>query len=146
MNPFVKALRRLVPEEIKTLLEKVDSFDTLTDSSSYHTREFVRHAKLTRLERFLLRDALSRIERRDTMVRAMELVIHAPSDPYIVEGSLLARGLNQSITGAQGAQLKADVERSRRIFEEAEQARQAALAQENLQRKKVTVRVKPAAQ
>ena len=145
MNPIIKALRRLVPEEIKALLEKIDAFDTLTDSSSYPTKDFVRNAKLTRLERFLLRDALNRIERRDTMVRAMELVIHAPSDPYIVEGSLLARGLNQAITGT-AAQLKADVERSGRIFEAAEQARQAALAQENLARKKVTVRVKPAAQ
>lgn len=147
MNPIIKALRRLVPEEIKALLEKIDSFDSLFDSSSYPTRDFVRNAKLTRLERFLLRNALHRIERRDTMVHAMSLVINSHhDDPYVFAGS---NGLYVSTTGGESMRIDSTGNLgigSQNIYKAAEQARQAALAQENLQRKKVVVRVKPASQ
>lgn len=144
MNPFIKALRRLVPNEIKALLEKIDSLDTSPDSSYYHIKDFVRNANLTRLERFLLRDALHNIARHDTMARAMEIVIGHPDFASTLGGNL-ARGIQQSISGT-AASLKADIASSSRIYQAAEQARQAAVEQENLQRKKVVVRVRPAAQ
>lgn len=144
MNPFIKALRRLVPNEIKALLEKIDSLDTSPDSSYYHIKDFVRNANLTRLERFLLRDALHNIARHDTMARAMEIVIGRPDFASTLGGNL-ARGLKESINGTS-AQLKSDMELSNELYQAALQARQAAVAQENLQRKKVVVRVRPAAQ
>lgn len=147
MNPFIKALRHLVPGEIKALLEKIDAFDTLTDSSSYPTKDFVRNAKLTRLERFLLRDALHRIERRDVMVQAMTLVINeVTAQSYMFAGS---HGLYTSTNGNEAMRTDSSGNLgigAQSIYQAAEQARQAAVAQENLQRKKVVVRVRPAAQ
>lgn len=99
MNPIIKALRRLVPEEIKALLEKIDSFDSAVDSSYYDTNEYMRKARLTRLERALLRDAMYRIERRDAMVNAMNIVIYNHQDRNFYTGNVISggvfNGLNQ---------------------------------------------------
>ena len=74
MNPH-KALRFLVTEEVKALLEKIDSLDR-HDSSSYPIEHLLRHGKFTRLERKLLRNAIDRVQRRQTLSDAMHVVIY----------------------------------------------------------------------
>lgn len=142
MNPFIKTLRHLVPEEIKALLEKIDSFDDTSDSSYYHAVEYVRKEKLTRLERFLLRDALNHIARRSAMVRAMNIVIHNTRESeqtYV--GTALANSLYTSINSPGTWH-----DTTSRIYEEFEKARQATLSadKEQPERKKIVIRRKPA--
>jgi hypothetical protein len=153
MNPFIKALRRLVPEEIKALLEKIDSIEDAFDSSYYTVEEYVRNARLTRLERFLLRGAIRRIERHTAMVNAMNIVINSRKfdrrDVFTTAGTnTLEGGLYASISASQ-----LNTQMQLRIYEEAEkarqyekeaQARQAGLAAQQPERKKVIIRRKPA--
>jgi hypothetical protein len=133
MNPIIKALRRLVPEEIKALLEKIDSFDSATDSSYYDVNEYMRKARLTRLERALLRDAMYRIERRDAMVNAMNIVIYNHTDRGFYTGGVISGSVFNGISS--------EVDRQFSIYQNAEAARQQAAA---VERKKVVVRRKPA--
>ena len=80
-----KALRFLVPEEIRALLEKIDSINTLTDSSYLEILAYVRTAKLRRVERKFLRNALDRVERDETLAQAMHIVIYNKMDrPEII--------------------------------------------------------------
>ena len=76
MNIIEKNLRRLVPDEIKALLEKIDSLEDHHDSSFYSIKEYARRARLTWLEKFLLDRGVGRIERRAAMVSAMDLVLN----------------------------------------------------------------------
>lgn len=143
MNPFIKTLRHLVPEEIKALLEKIDSFSDTTDSSYYHAVEYVRKEKLTRLERFLLRDALNQIARRSAMVRAMNIVIHNTREPeqgYNI-GTDLANSLYTSINSPGTWH---DV--TSRVYKEFDKVREATLTaeKEQTERKKIVIRRKPA--
>jgi hypothetical protein len=144
MNPFIKALRRLVPEEIKALLEKIDSIDDAFDSSYYTVEEYVRNARLTRLERFLLRGAIRRIERHTAMVNAMNIVINSRKfdrrDVFTTAGTTaLSGGLYGSISASQ-----LDTQMQLKIYEEAEKARQAELGAQKMERKKVVIRRRPA--
>lgn len=152
MNPFIKPLRRLVPEEIKALLEKIDSIDDAFDSSYYTLQEYVRHAKLTRLERFLLRNAMCRIDRHTAMVNAMNIVINSrkpdPRDVFTtagtaaLSGSLYTGSLYGSANGISVSELNTQMQL--KIYEEAEKARQAELDAQKMDRKKVVIRRRPA--
>jgi hypothetical protein len=74
MNLY-KVLRHLVPEEIKALLEKIDTLDRY-DSSSYPIEHLCRNGNFTRLERKLLSNAVARVRRRQTLSDAMHIVIY----------------------------------------------------------------------
>jgi hypothetical protein len=74
MNLY-KVLRHLVPEEIKALLEKIDSLERY-DSSSYPIEHLRRNGKFTWLERKLLSNAVDRVQRRSTLSDAMHIVIY----------------------------------------------------------------------
>jgi len=147
MNPIIKALRRLVPEEIKALLEKIDSFDSATDSSYYDTNEYMRKARLTRLERALLRDAMYRIERRDAMVNAMNIVIYNHTDRgFYTSGAAISGNLLNSINGTFDRQysiyqMETAKEQAEAFRQQAEAMRQQVAAGD---RKKVVIRRKPA--
>lgn len=95
-----KALRFLVPEEIKALLEKIDSLDRY-DSSSYPLEQLVRTGKFTKFERKLLRNAIDRVQRRQTLSDAMHVVIYGytetsgPHDEYA--GRIFSSNLGESL-------------------------------------------------
>lgn len=76
MNYAARLARLLVPEEIRALLEKIDGICSVTDSSYHTIKEFLRYARLNRLERWLVRNALSNLARRETLHDAMHLVIY----------------------------------------------------------------------
>ena len=76
MNIIEKNLRRLVPDEIKALLEKADSLDGEDDRSLYPIKEYAQRARITWLEKFLLKRVIWRIERRDALVDAMNIVLN----------------------------------------------------------------------
>lgn len=102
-----KALRFLVPEEVKALLEKIDSLDR-TDSSSYPLEHLVRHGRFTTLERKLLRNALARVKRRQTLSDAMHIVIYGyteqgPREPeYGSHIAAIGESLKASINSTAG--------------------------------------------
>jgi hypothetical protein len=86
MNLY-KALRCLVPEEIKALLEKIDTLERY-DSSSYPIEHLRRNGKFTWLERKLLSNAVARVQRRRTLSDAMHIVIYGdvekdPEEAYL---------------------------------------------------------------
>ena len=76
MNIIERNLRRLVPDEIKALLEKADSLEGENDSSLYPIKEYTKRARITWLEKFLLNRVIWRIERRDALVGAMNIVLN----------------------------------------------------------------------
>lgn len=76
MNYAVRLARLLVPEEIRALLEKVDGISSVTDSSYHTIKEFLRYARLNRLERWLVRNAMNSLARRETLYDAMHIVIY----------------------------------------------------------------------
>lgn len=86
---MTKLLRKPLPQEVLALLEKIDSIDDTSDSSYYRAKSLVRDGHFTRYERALLRNALGKIARRETMRHAMGVVINEPceSDQTIVGGS-----------------------------------------------------------
>jgi hypothetical protein len=88
MNLY-KVLRHLVPEEIKALLEKIDTLDRY-DSSSYPIEHLCRNGNFTRLERKLLSNAVARVRRRQTLSDAMHIVIY---------GTLEASSCTEPISG-----------------------------------------------
>ncbi len=96
MNLY-KVLRYLVPEEIKALLEKIDTLERY-DSSSYPIEHLCRNGNFTRLERKLLSNAVARVRRRQTLSDAMHIVIYgdveAPTGA--ISGGLIQ---SSSITG-----------------------------------------------
>lgn len=76
MNHAVRLARLLVPEEIRALLEKIDGICSVTDSSYYVIKDFLRSARLNRLERWLVRNAMNSLARRETLHDAMHIVIY----------------------------------------------------------------------
>lgn len=94
MNLY-RVLRHLVPEEIKALLEKIDTLERY-DSSSYPIEHLCRNGNFTRLERKLLSNAVARVRRRQTLSDAMHIVIYGT-----VEASTeaISGGLIQASTG-----------------------------------------------
>ena len=73
-------LRKPLAKEVVALLEKIDSIETSADSSYYRAKALIEAGQFNRYERMLLRNAVSRIPRRETLHEAMNVVINAPSD------------------------------------------------------------------
>lgn len=116
-----KALRFLVPEEVKALLEKIDSLDRI-DSSSYPLEHLVRHGRFTTLERKLLRNALARVKRRQTLSDAMHIVIYGyteqgPREPeYGSHIAAIGESLKASINSTAGTFSAGAVGSKRRLM------------------------------
>jgi hypothetical protein len=90
MNLY-KVLRHLVPEEIKALLEKIDTLERY-DSSSYPIEHLRRNGKFTWLERKLLSNAVDRVQRRRTLSDAMHIVIYGDVEKSPDSASLYGTG------------------------------------------------------
>lgn len=80
-------LRKPLPQEVVALLEKIDAIETRADSSYHRAMAIVHGGKFTRYERALLRNALGKIMRRETLHEAMEVVINAPSQEGVTVGN-----------------------------------------------------------
>lgn len=83
---MTKLLRKPLPQEVLALLEKIDSIADTSDSSYYRAKILVRDGHFTRYERALLRNALGKIARRETMRHAMGVVINEPCEISQLDG------------------------------------------------------------
>ena len=75
MTKTDKLLRSLVPQEVVALLEKIDATDSTSDSSYRSASALVRDGNFNWLERKLLKNAISKISRRETLSWAMNVVV-----------------------------------------------------------------------
>ena len=75
MKKIEKLLRSLVPQEVAALLEKIDATDSTSDSSYRSASALVRDGNFNWLERKLLKNAISKISRRETLGWAMNVVV-----------------------------------------------------------------------
>jgi hypothetical protein len=97
---LTKLLRFPVPDQIKALLEKIDSEGAALDSSSRRKIESLIHVdNLTRYERYLLKQGLAKYERAKTLDRAMCIVLNQEderdrAEKQIVSSTALLNGLN----------------------------------------------------
>ncbi len=74
---LTKLLRFPIPDQIKALLEKIDSEGAALDSSSRRKIESLIHVdNLTRYERYLLKQGLAKYERAKTLDKAMCIVLN----------------------------------------------------------------------
>ena len=116
MNIIEKNLRRLVPDEIKALLEKADSLDGENDSSLYPIKEYAQRARITWLEKFLLKRVIWRIERRDALVDAMNIVLNQKGWRYGYGAQIgtvqLKDQLARSIHATKEAVVQSDLNRT----------------------------------
>jgi len=85
---LTKLLRFPVPDQIKALLEKIDSEGAALDSSSRRKIEsLIDDYNLTRYERYLLKRGLDKYQRATTLDRAMCIVLNQPDEQDKVEAS-----------------------------------------------------------
>ena len=75
-----KILRAPLRGEIIALLERIDSIDDRNDSSYWRAVGLINSqaSRFTYYERMLLRNALAKIARRETLQAAMDVVINTP--------------------------------------------------------------------
>lgn len=71
-----KFLRRFIAQEIVALIERIDATDFAGDSSYHAAKHLLREGRLSFIERKLLFGALSKVARRETLVRAMNVVVY----------------------------------------------------------------------
>lgn len=75
MTKTDKLLRRFIAQEIVALIERIDATDSPGDSSYHAAQRLLREGQLSFIERKLLSSALSKVARRETLVRAMNVVV-----------------------------------------------------------------------
>ena len=75
MTKTDKLLRSLVPQEVVALLEKIDATDSTSDSSYRGAQTLLRDGNFNWLERKLIKHAISKISRRETLSWAMNVVV-----------------------------------------------------------------------
>ena len=122
MTPVYKYLRRFVADEIKALLEKIDSIGEI-DSSYHSIKEFTRKANLTILERALLRNALRTYDRRDAMAQAMHIVIYSYPRPFQQAEGFIDRTISVGNGLSSGAGVQQGYGQTNHAYLNAEQAR-----------------------
>jgi hypothetical protein len=76
MTKTDKFLRRFIAQEIVALIERIDATDYAGDSSYHAAKHLLREGRLSFIERKLLSSALSKVARRETLVRAMNVVVY----------------------------------------------------------------------
>ena len=75
MTKTDKLLRSLVPQEVVALLEKIDATNSTSDSSYRGAQTLLRDGNFNWLERKLIKHAISKISRRETLGWAMNVVV-----------------------------------------------------------------------
>ena len=86
---LTKLLRFPVPDQIKALLEKIDSEGAALDSSSRRKIEsLIREDNLTRYERYLLKQGLAKYERAKTLDKAMCIVLNEKDERDLIDERL----------------------------------------------------------
>lgn len=75
MTKTDKLLRRFIAQEIVALIERIDATDFVGDSSFLAAKHLLRDGQLSFIERKLVSSALSKVARRETLVRAMNVVV-----------------------------------------------------------------------
>ena len=86
---LTKLLRCPVPDQIKALLEKIDSEGAALDSSSRRKIEsLIREDNLTRYERYLLKQGLAKYERAKTLDKAMCIVLNEKDERDFIDERL----------------------------------------------------------
>jgi hypothetical protein len=92
MTKTDKFLRRFIAQEIVALIERIDATDYAGDSSYHAAKHLLREGRLSFIERKLLSSALSKVARRETLVRAMNVVVYNN-----IEGEVHHSNAKQSI-------------------------------------------------
>ena len=86
---LTKLLRFPIPDQIKALLEKIDSEGAALDSSSRRKIEsLIREDNLTRYERYLLKQGLAKYERAKTLDKAMCIVLNEKDERDFIDERL----------------------------------------------------------
>lgn len=86
---LTKLLRFPIPDQIKALLEKIDSEGAALDSSSRRKIEsLIREDNLTRYERYLLKQGLAKYERAKTLDKAMCIVLNEKDERDLIDERL----------------------------------------------------------
>ena len=75
MTKTDKFLRLFIAQEIVALIERIDATDFVGDSSFHAAKHLLRDGQLSFIERKLVSSALSKVARRETLVRAMNVVV-----------------------------------------------------------------------
>ena len=113
MTKTDKLLRRFIAQEIVALIERIDATDSPGDSSYHAAQHLLREGQLSFIERKLLSSALSKVARRETLVRAMNVVVfnningevrHDQGSVYTTGTTSKANPLNMNTLLAQSAQ------------------------------------------
>jgi len=105
MTKTDKFLRRFIAQEIVALIERIDATDYSGDSSYHAAKHLLREGRLSFIERKLLSSALSKVARRETLVRAMNVVVYNN-----IEGEVHHSHAKQSIYDtAQNAALQGGI-------------------------------------
>ena len=99
---LTKLLRFPVPDQIKALLEKIDSEGAALDSSSRRKIEsLIREDNLTRYERYLLKQGLAKYERAKTLDKAMCIVLNEKDERDLIDERLpMFDGITSAALGA----------------------------------------------
>jgi len=104
MTKTDKFLRRFIAQEIVALIERIDATDYAGDSSYHAAKHLLREGRLSFIERKLLSSALSKVARRETLVRAMNVVVYNN-----IEGEVHHSNAKQSVYTAQNAALQGGI-------------------------------------
>lgn len=75
MTKTNKLLRSFVPQEVVALLEKIDATNSTSDSSYQGAKSLLRDGDFNWLERKLIKHAIGKISRRETLGKAMNVVV-----------------------------------------------------------------------
>lgn len=75
MTETNKLLRSFVPQEVVALLEKIDATNSTSDSSYQGAKSLLRDGDFNWLERKLIKHAIGKISRRETLGKAMNVVV-----------------------------------------------------------------------
>lgn len=103
MKKIEKLLRSLVPQEVAALLEKIDATDSTSDSSYRSASALVRDGNFNWLERKLLKNAISKISRRETLGWAMNVVVFNNINGEIIQPDKWGHVTTSSINTNSGS-------------------------------------------
>lgn len=92
-----KFLRLFIAQEIVALIERIDATDSAGDSSFLAAQHLLRAGQLSFIERKLVSSALSKVARRETLIRAMNVVVFNNIEGEVWHGQLNQTSLQNSL-------------------------------------------------